>query len=128
MGLKEYFVNLKGYGVLATADAEGKVDVAIYATPYVVDDDIVAFIVADRLTRSNLLANPNAAYLFKEPGEQFSGKRLFLSMQRELRGDEVTDPDLSGKYKKACEDYPAETLSVVYFKVDKILPLVGPGE
>jgi hypothetical protein len=128
LGLREYFEGLKGYGVLATADEDGNVDVAIYATPYVADENTVAFIMADRLTRRNLLSNPHAAYLFKEPGERFSGKRLFLSMQRELREDEVTDPVLSDKYKKACGDYPGETLSVIYFKVDKTLPLVGEGE
>ena len=31
MNLGEYFDNAKGHGVLATADAEGKVDAAMYA-------------------------------------------------------------------------------------------------
>lgn len=33
MGLRDYFENAKGTGVLATADADGKVDVAIYSRP-----------------------------------------------------------------------------------------------
>lgn len=128
MKLREYFEKAAGYGVLASADADGKVDVAIYARPYLVDEVTVAFIVADRLTRKNLLANPSAAYLYKEPGEEFNGKRLFLAMQKELKGDEVTDPVLSEKYRKASEDYSDEKLSVIYFKVNKVLPLVGDSE
>lgn len=33
MGLKDYFENTKGVGVLATADNNGKVDAAVYAGP-----------------------------------------------------------------------------------------------
>jgi hypothetical protein len=33
MSLKDYFDNAKGYGVLATADAAGKVNTAIYSRP-----------------------------------------------------------------------------------------------
>jgi hypothetical protein len=128
MSLREYFEEATGHGVLASADSDGKVDVAVYARPYVVDEVTVAFIVADRLTRKNLLANPSAAYLYKEPGEEFNGKRLFLTMQNELKGDEVTDPVLSEKYRKASEEYSDEKLSVIYFKVDKVLPLVGDSE
>ena len=128
MSLRKYFEKATAYGVLASADSDGKVDAAIYARPYVVDEETVAFIMADRLTRKNLLSNPSAAYLYKEPGEEFGGKRLFLTMQKELKGDEVTDPVLSEKYRKASQDYSHETLSVVYFRVNRILPLVGDGE
>jgi hypothetical protein len=128
MSLRDYFSKAHGYGVLASADSDGRVDVAVYALPFVADDDTIAFIVADRLTRKNLLSNPHAAFLYMEPGEEFRGRRLFLRMERELRGDEVTDGVLAEKYKKACQDYSEESLSVIYFKVDKVLPLVGETE
>jgi hypothetical protein len=128
MTLREYFEKHTGYGVLATADSEGKVDAAFYSRPYVVDETTVAFIMADRLTRKNLLSNPHAAYLFKEPGETFAGMRLFLTMDRELRGPDVTDPDISDTYRNTCREYNKESLSVMYFRVDKILALVGDEE
>ena len=31
MDLKEYFENTKGFGVLSTADKQGKVDAAVYS-------------------------------------------------------------------------------------------------
>jgi hypothetical protein len=34
MTLKDYFDNAKGYGVLAAADAAGKVNKAIYSHPH----------------------------------------------------------------------------------------------
>ena len=37
--MKDYFKNTKGVGVLATADADGKVNVAIYARPHFLHDN-----------------------------------------------------------------------------------------
>ena len=78
MELSEYFEKTNGHGVLATADSSGNVDVAIYARPHFMDDDTIAFIMANRLTHANLQSNPHAAYLFIESGTGYRGKRLFL--------------------------------------------------
>ena len=58
MDLKTYFSQHKGAGILATADASGKVDVAVYARPHVKDDETIAFIMRDRLSHQNLQSNP----------------------------------------------------------------------
>ncbi len=79
MNLSEYFAKAKGCGVLATADAEGKVGIAVYARPHFIEEETVAFIMADRLTHKNLESNPHAAYLFIESGEKYAGKRLYLN-------------------------------------------------
>ena len=50
MDLSEYFDQTKGRGVLATADAAGKVNAAVYAHPYFMDGNTVVFIMAERLT------------------------------------------------------------------------------
>jgi hypothetical protein len=52
MSLANYFENVKGVGVLGTADPEGKVDLALYARPHVIDEETVAFIMRDRLSHS----------------------------------------------------------------------------
>ena len=124
MDLKNYFENTEGVGVLATADAEGRVDAAIYSRPHVMDSDTVAFIMRDRLTHHNLQSNPNAAYLFMEAGEKYVGKRLFLTKIREEQSTELA-------YKLRRRKYPEdkqEPLFLAFFRIDKILPLIGPGE
>ena len=124
MDIKSYFENTEGVGVLATADAEGRVDAAIYSRPHVMDPDTVAFIMRDRLTHHNLQSNPNAAYLFMEAGEKFIGKRLFLTKIREEQDTELA-------YKLRRRKYPEnkqEPLFLAFFRIDKILPLIGPGE
>jgi len=66
--LKTYFENTEGIGVLSTADAEGRVDAAVYSRPHSMEDGTLAFIMRDRLTHRNLQSNPHAAYLFIEKG------------------------------------------------------------
>ena len=122
MKLSEYFKTAKGQGVLATAGAEGKVDVALYANPHVIDDETIAFIMTEKLTYKNLQSNSHAAYLFIEEEEKYKGKRLYLTKIQEEKDSPLLDsmrrkeyPHLKGK------EY------LVYFKVNKVLPLIGAG-
>ena len=126
MDLKSYFKDKKGSGVLATADDKGKVDIAIYATPHVMDDNNIAFIMADRLTHHNLQSNGNAAYLFSEEGKGFKGIRLYLSKLREEKDSELLYSIRRRKDKMDEEKKGPRYL--VIFKVEKILPLIGDDE
>jgi hypothetical protein len=126
MQLREYFENTKGFGVLATADNEGKVDAAVYSRPHVMEDGTLASIMRDRLTHQNLQTNPHAVYLFLEESAGYKGKRLFLTKVREEQ-----DSDLIEEICRRCyprELRPDEPRFLVYFTIDKELPLVGAGE
>jgi len=70
-----------GTGVMATADAEGVVNTAIYAFPRRVDDQTVAWAMTGRRTWQNLQQNPNASYLYLEPGGGYRGFRLTLRLK-----------------------------------------------
>ena len=122
MNLGGYFGNAKGHGVLATADADGKVNAAMYARPYFADDKTAVFIMAERLTHANLKTNPWATYLFIESGQGYSGKRLYLKKIKEERNSE-----LISEICRKCDysHYNVGNRYIVYFTVDKVLPLVG---
>jgi hypothetical protein len=121
MGLAEYFEKAKGVGVLATADSAGKVDAAIYGRPHIMDEETVAFIMADRLTHHNLQSNPHAAYLFKEEGSGYNGKRLFLTKIKEEKNTEL----IKKLRRRASSESTDRDSFLVHFHVDKVLPLVG---
>ena len=123
MMLSEYFSKAKGIGVLAAADSSGNVDVAVYSRPYFADEEHVFFVMADRLIRQYLQSNPKAAYLFKEAGEGYVGKRLFLTKTKE--NDDPAAIDSLFKEKNIPPEYRGESKYVVYFHVDNELPLVG---
>jgi hypothetical protein len=125
MNLSEYFQDVTGRGVLATADSEGKVNVAVYSRPHFIDEETIAYIMTERLTHENLRSNPHAAYIFIEAGEKFAGKRLYLS-----RIKEETDPEAIAKirWRKSYavpEDQKNEKRYLVYFRIEKALPLIG---
>jgi hypothetical protein len=122
MKIGDYFGTTKGTGVLATADSKGVVDIAIYASPHVIDDETVAFIMADKLTHQNLQSNPHAAYLFIEGEGKYKGKRLFLTKTKE----EKDGPALESLRRKEYADLKGKDY-LVYFKIDKVLPLIGAG-
>lgn len=125
MKLSEYFEQTKGIGVLATADAQGKVNVAVYARPHFLDekdDSTCAFIMSNRASYDNVKANPHAAYLFAEEGENFAGKRLTLTMVRE----EADIEKVQSIRRRSVPPVSEEGLKyLVYFRIDAVRPLIG---
>jgi len=127
MSLIEYFEQNQGVGVLSTADAEGRVNAAIYSRPHIMDDGTLAFIMPDRLTHRNLNSNPYAAYLFRENGPGYKGKRIYLTKVREEKDTELIRSLRRKIYPPEVEEKGGPR-SIVFFTVDKVLPLVGTGE
>ena len=127
MDLGTYFENFKGTGVMATADDQGRVDIAVYARPHIMDQETIAFIMPDRLTHHNLQSNNHAAYLFMEKGPGYKGIRLFLTKVREEEDSELLQSIRRRKYA-AEKGEEEESRFLLFFKVDKILPLIGAGE
>lgn len=128
MDIRSYFEATRGTGVLATADRNGRVNVALYARPHMMDDGTLAFIMADRLSRKNVNENPHAAYLFQQEGTKREGVRLSLTKVRES-----SDPELIGQLRRRShlpheDSEKIETLRLVYFSVDEQRPLIGGGE
>jgi hypothetical protein len=125
MKLSEYFEKAKGRGVIATADSKGKVGAAVYGRPHFINEKTVAFIMADRLMHKNLQSNPYATYLFMEAKERYLGKRLYLTKIKEEKDKSLIDQI---RRKESCpvdEGYKKGTRFLVYFKIDKVLPLIG---
>ncbi len=127
MDLTDYFEKNQGLGVLSTADSEGKVNAAVYSRPHVMDDSTLAFIMPDRLTHHNLGSNPHAAYLFRENGPGYKGKRLYLIKVREETDTELVESLRRKVYPPEMEERVGPKV-VVFFKVEKVLPLIGTGE
>lgn len=124
MNLQEYFKDAKGHGVLATSDARGHVNVAVYASPHIMDSQTIAFIMPDRLTHHNLQSNSKAAYMFMEEGKGYKGIRLFLTKIREEKDSELLKSIRRKEY--ASEKGEGEDPRfLVFFKIDKVLSIIG---
>ncbi len=129
MNLSEYFENTTGRGVLATADSDGNVDAAVYSRPHFIDENTIAYIMTDRLTHKNLQSNPHAAYIFVEsPSEKFVGKRLYLTKIKEDTDPEAIQKIRWRKTYTIPEDQKNQKRFLVFFRIDKVLPLIGDKE
>lgn len=124
MGLASYFEERSGIGILSTADANGRVDAAIYARPHVMDDGTLAMIMRDHLTHRNLQENPYAVYLFLEQGPGYQGRRLYLKKIHEDQNPrllrQLMRPSLTSE-----EDQAKGPKFMVYFVVENDRQLVG---
>lgn len=120
MKLSEYFEQTDGMGVLSTTDSNGNVDCAIYATPHVMDEETVAFIMRPRVSYYNIQQNSKAAYMFIEKGPGYKGKRLYL--QRTHEEDDAAKINAMRRTEKGGD---ADKAKLVYFKVIGARPLVG---
>ena len=124
MVLSEYFEKTKGIGVLATTDAAGQVNQAIYSRPHFLnenDDSTCSFIMSNRLSHDNVGHNPSASYLFIEEGEGYIGKRLSLTIIGE-------DTDLEeikvARLLNNPEISEEESKYLVHFHVEGVRPLI----
>ena len=124
MDLKKYFYDVKGMGVLSTADARGKVNAAVYSRPHVLEDGTLGFIMAHRLTHANLESNPSAVYLFKEQGPGWGGKRLYLRKVGENDDSQLIESMRRRRYSPDAEE-TMSPLHLVIFEVETERPLVG---
>jgi hypothetical protein len=124
MSLSDYFDSVQGLGILATADSEGKVDLAVYAKPHVIDEKTIAFIMRERLTHQNLKSNPHAAYMFVEQGEGYAGKRLYLTKIREETNTSVVEM-FRKKQPQIHASNDDSNKYLVHFRIDEIRPLIG---
>ncbi len=126
MQLEAYFEETRGFGVLSTAGAGGKVNAAVYGRPHFIDEETVAFIASDRLTHANLQVNSSAVYLFKEEGT-YRGKRIYLTKIGEEKDSPRIEEMRRRKHREAEGGDKTEAKFLIYFKVETILPLIGEG-
>ena len=127
MKLEEYLDNVSGKGVMATSDSDGKVNIAVYSKPHFAEEGSLAFIMRDRLSHHNLQSNPHAAYMFVEQGSSYKGIRLHLEKIKESRDEELI-ASMTRRNLSPEEDKAAGEKFLVYFSVDKVLPLIGGGD
>jgi len=63
--------------------------------------------------------------LFMEASEKYVGKRLFLTKVREEKDSEVIPKLRRRKGYALLEEDKDKPLFLVYFRIDKVLPLIG---
>jgi len=123
MDTNEYFNNTYGKGFLATSNAKGEVNIAMYSRPLVQENGQFVFGMTDRLTHANLQENSKAVYAYTE-AHSVGGRRFYLNKTKE----DNTGPLLEQirHMTDQCLHPGAGKLVkyIVHFKVNKELPMI----
>lgn len=123
MSLKEMFPS-GGRGVLATSASSGSVNTAIYAQPHVIDEKTVAWGMTEGRTWAFLKENPQASYLYMNPGPGFAGVRLALALKEFTSEGEFLE-EIRAHTAAIVSPAAAQAVKhVAYFEVVEIRPLV----
>ena len=79
--LREVFNKRPRIGALSTSDGKGNVNVAVFGSPQMIDDNTIVMGIGNNRSYRNLQENPKAAFIIMEPGPtapEWKGVRVYL--------------------------------------------------
>ncbi|MFH1242204.1 MAG: pyridoxamine 5'-phosphate oxidase family protein [Pseudomonadota bacterium] len=117
-------------GTLSTANRKGEVNVAVFGSPQMIDENTVVMGIGKNRTFMNLRENPRAAFIVMEPGKALAdwrGVRVYLeAMDIETGGgfyDQIKDNIAKAAGKQAAQMIHA----AIRFKIKEVRALVDMG-
>ena len=123
MNLSELFQKA-GFGIFASAGADGSVNTAIYARPRVIDEKTLVWGMTDGRSFRNVSLNPRASYLFKEDGHGFRGVRLGLERFKVEGGGEMLEAIRKNTAEVVSPAAGKAVTHAVWFRVVEVRALV----
>jgi len=125
--LMELFNKYPRIGALATANREGDVNVAVFGSPRMVDENTIVMGIGNNRSFRNLQRNPKAVFIVMEPGEtvmDWKGARVYLEAV-----DLVTDGEFYNQIKqhitKSSGVQAANMIqAAIRFKITEVRPIV----
>jgi hypothetical protein len=129
--LMDYFNKRPRLGTLSTASKDGRVDVAYFSSPRMVDENTVTMVLYKDRTLANLQENPHAVFMIMEPGKTFSewkGVRVYLKMKEcQTSGEKLNQfkAEIAREQGKAVAE---KIFATVTFEVSEIRPFADTGQ
>jgi len=129
--LMEYFNKQPRLGVMATSSRDGKVNIAYFGSPRMIDEKTVFQGMGKNRTFANLQENPNGVFMIMEPGKtvtEWKGVRVYLKMTECQTTGEKLDGIKTEIAKMAGEGAAKMIHAAVTFEVQEIRPLADFGQ
>ena len=114
-------------GTLSTANTEGEVNVAVFGSPRMIDENTVVMGIGQNRSFRNLERNPRAVFIVMEPGEtvmDWKGARVYLeATDMETEGDFYDE--IKQNIAKAAGKQASEMIhAAIRFKITEVRPIV----
>jgi len=123
----ELFNRRPRIGALSTANKKGEVDVAVFGSPQMIDENTVVMGIGRNRTFSNLQENPKAVFMVVEPGKtvmDWKGARVYLEVL-DLESGGGFFEEIKAGIAKAAGKQAADMIHVaVRFNVTEVRPIV----
>jgi len=128
--LMELFNKWPRIGTLSTANKLGEVNVAVFGSPRMVNENTVVMGIRNNRSFRNLERNPKAVFIVMEPGptvQDWKGARVYL---------EAVDMETEGKFyeeikRNIVKAFGQEAADLVHaairFRITEVRPLVDVG-
>jgi hypothetical protein len=116
-------------GALATSNKNGDVNVAVFGSPKMIDEETIIMAIGDNRSYQYLQENPKASFIVIEPGAsraEWKGVRLYLEASEFERYGEVLD-SFREKIRKVAGNTSANAIkAAIRFKIVDVRPLIAP--
>lgn len=126
----EMFNRKTRIGALATTKKNGDVNVAVFGSPRMIDEETVIMAIGDNRSYQYLQENPKASFIVIEPGEspmQWKGVRLYLELDSYERYGELLDSFRENIRKMAGDQSANAIVAALRFKITDVRPLIDPA-
>jgi hypothetical protein len=124
----EMFNKKSRIGALATSNKNGDVNVAVFGSPQMINEDTIIMAIGDNRSFKYLQENPKASFIVIEPGESpatWKGVRLYLEVAEFERYGEVLD-SFREKIRKVAGKKSADAITAaIRFKIVDVRPLIA---
>jgi hypothetical protein len=114
-------------GSLSTANKRGDVNVAVFGSPRMIDENTVVMGIGENRSFRNLQRNPKAVFIVMEPGEtvmDWKGARVYLEAIDIETGGEFYDT-IKHDIAKAAGQQAADMIhAAIRFTITEVRPLV----
>jgi hypothetical protein len=129
--LMEYFNKQPRLGCMSTSRKDGKVNVACFGSPRMVDEKTVVMAVRKNRTFDNLRENPNAVFMIMEPGKtssEWKGVRVYLKMKEYDTSGAKLEKARAQTAKAVGEEAAKSIYAAVTFEIEEVRPIVDLGQ
>ncbi len=127
--LMEMFNKMPRIGALATSNKNGDVDIAVFGSPRMIDENTVIMAIGDNRSFAYLQENPKASFIVMEPGDNpmaWNGARLYLEVETMERSGELLD-SFREQIRKMAGDKSADAIvAAIRFNITEVRPLIAP--
>jgi hypothetical protein len=123
----EFFNKHPRIGTLSTANRNGDVNVAVFGSPQMIDENTVIMGIGRNRSFRNLQENPKAAFIIVEPGKtvmDWKGARVYLEVMDIESGGGFFEELKEGIAKAAGQAAADMIHAAIRFKVTEVRPIV----